>query len=255
MPSTADVSSAHVSARARFTAHRQSFSTNAPLRQLYEEWYARVGDALPLPALGPVIELGSGPGLAAEFLPSMVLTDVVRAPWHHLSVAAEALPFVDGTVGAIVLFDVLHHLPSPAKFFAEATRALAIGGRIIICDPYISPLSYPVFKWLHEESFDFGKDPFDPKWAAGKDPFSGNQAVATQLFFRKWRQFQERFTGLSLVSRERFAGPAYPLAGGFGRKPFVPGAVWRALKRAEDWLPQTAYALAGFRTLVVLERR
>ncbi|MDX2021294.1 MAG: class I SAM-dependent methyltransferase [Deltaproteobacteria bacterium] len=242
-------------ARARFTEHRLAFERNEPLRSLYEEWYGRVGSHLPSHALGPVVELGSGPGLASGFLPQMLLTDVVRAPWHHLLVAAEDLPFASGTVGALVLFDVLHHLPSPERFFREAMRALAPGGRIVVCDPYISPVSYPVFGWLHEEGFDFSVDPFSPTWPAGKDPFAGNQAVATQLFFRKWGAFEEKFPALRLVTRERFAGLSYPLAGGFGRKPFVPTRAWNLLKRAESWLPSAAFAWTGFRTLVVLERR
>jgi len=251
---TQSSASAHDRARIRFEEHRRAFLQNEPLRKLYAEWYGRIGQSLPPAGLGPVLELGSGPGLAADFLPDVMLTDVVRAPWHQLSVAAENLPFKDGAVGAVVLFDVLHHLPSPERFFREAMRALSPGGRVLICDPYISPLSYPVFGWLHEEGFDFSVDPFEPQWPEGKDPFSGNQAVATQLFFRKLAEFQRRFPGLQLLSRERFAGPSYPLAGGFGRKPFVPQTVWNTFKRVEGWLPPAAFAWAGFRTLVVLER-
>lgn len=248
------LAAAHERALARFLEHRQAFERNKPLRALYEEWYGRVGEHLPSPALGPVVELGSGPGLAKQFLPQVLLTDVVRAPWHHLLVAAETLPFADGTVGALVLFDVLHHLPSPDLFFREARRALAPGGRIVVCDPYISPVSYPVFGWLHEEGFDFLVDPFSPTWPPGKDPFAGNQAVATQLFFRQWHTFKKNYPDLHLITRERFAGVTYPLAGGFGRKPFVPEFAWRLLKQAEGLLPPLAFAWAGFRTLVVLQR-
>ena len=51
----------------------------------------------------------------------------MRAPWHDREVSAEALPFADGSVGALVLFDVLHHLPSPRRFFDEAARVLRAG--------------------------------------------------------------------------------------------------------------------------------
>ena len=54
----------------------------------------------------------------------MQLTDVVGAPWHDRECSADALPFADGGLGALVLFDVLHHLTAPRAFFAEATRAL-----------------------------------------------------------------------------------------------------------------------------------
>jgi SAM-dependent methyltransferase len=248
------IAAAHDRARLRFAEHRKAFLQNEPLRRLYGDWYSRIGQALPAASLGPVIELGSGPGLAAEFIPNMLLTDVVFAPWHHLSIAAESLPFKDGSVGAVVLFDVLHHLPSPQSFLNEAVRALSPGGRVLICDPYISPLSYPVYRWLHEEGFDFSVDPFEPKWPEGKDPFSGNQAVATELFFRKRVEFQQRFPALQLISRQRFAGPSYPLAGGFARKPILPQPIWDIFRHVEGWLPPSVFAWAGFRTLVVLER-
>ena len=254
MSSVAANSAAHDRARTRFLEHRQSFAANQPLRQLYGEWYGKITQNLPPPALGPVLELGSGPGLAADFMPSVLLTDVVRAPWHQMTVAAENLPFANGTLGAIVLFDVLHHLPSPLRFLREAVRALPTGGRLLICDPYISPFSFPVFKWLHEEGFDFTVDPFEPTWLPGKDPFAGNQAVATQLFFRRRAEFERRVPELAIVVRERLAGVSYPLAGGFARKPFVSETIWKALKRTETFLPAWAYAWFGFRTLVVLQR-
>ena len=66
-------------------------------------------------------------------------------------VSADALPFADAALGALVLFDVLHHLPDPRRFFQEASRALRPAGRIVLCEPYVSLLSYPVYKFLHDE--------------------------------------------------------------------------------------------------------
>lgn len=241
-------------ARARFAEHRLAFANNEPLRELYGGWYARLDRHRPAPDLGPTVELGSGPGLAESFMSGVVLTDVVPAPWHQLAVAAESLPFRSGGLGALVLFDVLHHLPSPANFFAEAERALARGGRVLICDPYISLLSYPVYAWLHEEGVDFRKDVFHPPWEANKDPFAGNQAVATQMFHRQLEVFQHKFPKLKVVVRERLASLSYPAAGGFGRPPLLPVGMWRWLSKLESMLPAAAYRYIGFRTLVVLER-
>ena len=112
----------------RFAEHRRTWDNNPALRACYAHWYHQVREALPSPDLGEWIELGSGPGFAAEFIPDLVLTDIVQAPWHVRQVAAESLPFADGEVGALVLFDVLHHVGEPAEFFAEATRVLRPGG-------------------------------------------------------------------------------------------------------------------------------
>src|SRR5689334_13024071 len=94
----------------RFEEHRRAWEANPALRELYGRWYERVRRALPPPALGPWVELGSGPGFAKQFIPELLLSDVVKAPWHDHEVAAEKLPWPDGGLGAIVLFDVLHHL-------------------------------------------------------------------------------------------------------------------------------------------------
>jgi SAM-dependent methyltransferase len=236
---------------ARFEAHRRAWRENQPLRELYQRWYGRVRAALP--AQGPWIELGSGPGFAREFVPGMVLTDVVAAPWHDRQVDAQALPFDDGSVGALVLFDVLHHLPAPARFFGEATRVLRPGGRVVTCEPYISPLSYPVYRFLHEEGLVMGADP----WAEsldGSDPFQSVQSRPTRIFADGARDLVRRFPVFRLITLERLAGPSYPAAGGFSRPPLLPLPLWRALVAIEDRLPAAAFRLIGFRLLAVLER-
>lgn len=45
-----------------------------------------------------------------------------------------ALPLADGSLDAAVLMLVLHHLPSPGTALAEARRALAPGGRLLVVD-------------------------------------------------------------------------------------------------------------------------
>jgi hypothetical protein len=78
---------------ARFEEHRRAWDENAALRVLYGDWYGQVAAELPPAALGPRVELGSGPGFARAFIPDLQLSDIVRAPWHDHEVSAEALPF------------------------------------------------------------------------------------------------------------------------------------------------------------------
>jgi SAM-dependent methyltransferase len=239
---------------ARFEDHRRSWRENAALQALYRGWYGRVRDLLPPPALGPWIELGSGPGFAKEIIPELALTDVVQAPWHDREVAAEALPWPDGSLGAIVLFDVLHHLPEPTTFFAEAVRALRPGGRIVMCEPYVSPVSRVIYGLFHEERLDFSADPLGDARARGADPFDGNQAVPTTLFFKRRADLERRFPALRVRSVERLAGLAYAASGGFSRPPLLPLPLWRRLLALEDLLPAQAFRLFGFRLLAVIER-
>lgn len=251
---------------ARFERHRQAWDENPALRALYAEWYGQISAALPPVELGPRIELGSGPGFARRFIPDIQLTDIARAPWHDREVSAEALPFDDGSIGALVLFDVLHHLPVPGRFFAEAVRVLRVGGRVVLCEPYMSPFSYPVYKLFHEEPVDLRVDPMAVVGGAGesglqgtdgdgaRDPFDSNQAVPTLLFGRGRRVFEEMFPLLAVKQIERLGGLSYPASGGFSRRPFLPLPIWNALRAIETRLPKALLRIATFRILVVLER-
>jgi SAM-dependent methyltransferase len=239
---------------ARFEQHRRAWQGNAALRTLYGRWYARVRQALPDRNLGPWIELGSGPGLAKEAIAELELSDVVRAPWHDHQAAAEALPWPDSSVGALVLFDVLHHLRAPADFFSEAVRVLCPGGRIVLCEPYVSALSLPVYKLFHDERTDLRVDALAGSAVTAEDPFEGNQAIPTLLFGPQRPVLEARFPALHVKCVEYLAGPAYPASGGFSRRPLLPPRLWRALLAIEDHLPAFAFRLVGFRLLAVLER-
>jgi len=241
---------------ARFEALRRAWESNQPLRVLYRRWYLLMRDALPAQDLGPWIEIGSGPGFAREFIPELELTDIVKAPWHDRWVSADSLPFADRSVGALMLFDVLHHLAAPAIFFQEAARVLQSGGRIVLCEPYISPVSSVVYRFFHPEPVDMNARPLAEHGALDKDPFASNQAISTLLCRRDGqRELAGSFPMLKMVRFERLAGLSYPATGGFSRPPLLPGGLWRALLALEDRLPAAVYRLIGFRLLAVIERR
>jgi SAM-dependent methyltransferase len=243
------------SALGRFEQHRQVWASNEAVRTLYRRWYGRIREKLPDRQLGPWLELGSGPGFAREVIPELQLSDVVKAPWHDHQIAAEALPFAAGSLGALVLFDVLHHLRQPAGFLAEAVRVLRPGGRVILLEPYVGPLSFPVYRLFHQERCDFRSDPLAGDAITSDDPFDGNQAVPTQLLYRRRAELARRFPELELRELEPLAGPAYPASGGLSRRPLLPMPHWRALLTLEDHLPAAAFRIFGFRLLAVLQRR
>lgn len=241
---------------ARFERHRRAWDGNESLRALYAEWYGRIAAALPPADLGPRIELGSGPGFSAGFIPDLVLTDLVAAPWHRLRMSADFLPFASGSLGALVVFDVLHHLASPAALFNEALRTLRRGGRLVACEPYLSLLSYPIYRFVHDErdGLDVRVDWTGTPGVTEKDPFASNQAIPTILFKRRRTELAALFPGLRLLSSETMAGPSYPATGGFSRRPLLPASLWRALHRLEGRLPPSVFKWIGFRLLAVMER-
>jgi hypothetical protein len=57
---------------------------------LYEKWCGHIKKAL---RPGKTLELGGGSGVLKEFLPPVITTDIVFAPWLDAVIDAHALPF------------------------------------------------------------------------------------------------------------------------------------------------------------------
>ena len=183
----------------------------------------------------------------------MVLTDVERTRWAAEQVDALQLPHADGSLANIVMVDVFHHLASPARFLDEATRTLAGGGRVVMIEPYCSPVSTFFYRRFHHERTDLDADVFAADERSASAPMESNQALPTLAFYRQRRETLRRWPSLALVEEKRFAFLLYPLSGGFSRRPVVPHRLFAPLRAVESGLAPLARLLA-FRCLVVLER-
>lgn len=232
--------------------HRAVWARKPILRQLYADWYRAM---VPWLVSGPTVELGGGTGNLKEYLPRVCCTDVMALPWLNLVTDAQHLPFRSGSLGNLVLFDCLHHIENVAQFFDEAQHALRVGGRIIIMDPYLSWLSWPIYRWLHPEPVDVREDLLARKAPrSGRRPFDANQAVATILFERDRSGFHSRYPGLSIQHLRRMACAVYPLSGGFDHPSLLPQRLVTPMLRLEHHLERFGRFLA-FRLFVVIERR
>jgi SAM-dependent methyltransferase len=58
-----------------------------------------------------------------------------RPDWLRVVALADRLPFADASLDGVVALNLLEHLSSPDAFFAEAARALAPGGRVVVVTP------------------------------------------------------------------------------------------------------------------------
>jgi SAM-dependent methyltransferase len=239
--------------------HRRLWAEKPVLREIYAEWFEAI--LAQLPDRGRVAEIGAGPGFLAEHVsrtrPALRWTssDLLCAPWNDLGADAERLPLRTATLDGVAGLDFLHHLARPAAFFVEAGRVLVRGGVLAAVEPWVTPVSYPVYRFLHQEGCRLGLDPWNPfPPAAGrrKQAFDGDAAVVYRLVRntpeQRWRAF-----GFEPPRTAVLNGFAYLLSLGFRRASLLPRRAIPALLGLDRGLRWAAPWL-GFRVLVVWRR-
>jgi SAM-dependent methyltransferase len=245
---------------ARLAEHRRIWESKPVLSHVYAVWFdALLGSLPPRPR---VVEVGAGPGFLSGHARRRdpgrrwVATDLLETPWNEVVADGLRLPFRQRAFDAVVGLDLVHHLARPADFFAEAARVLRPGGRIAVIEPWISPLSYPVYRWLHHEGCSLGIDPWNPfgrEEPDGKDPFQGDAAVLWRLVRatppQKWREL-----GFEPPVVTRLNGFAYLLSLGFRKGSLLPRPLATLLMKADQALAPLA-RYVGMRALAVWERR
>jgi SAM-dependent methyltransferase len=243
----------------RLAEHRQIWRRKPLLGDVYAPWFEAL--LREVPPGGRALEVGAGPGFLAPYARAraggagrLVSVDLLPAPWNAASADAQSLPFVAGAFDAVLALDVLHHLSEPARFFEESVRVLKPSGRIAVVEPWVTPFSYPIYKWLHEETCRSGLDHWRP-FAAGPDkqPFEGDGGIFTQLIRRtsdsQWRQLGLEPPRLCLLNCM-----TYVLSLGFRGASLLPRALAPAVMTLDRWLAPAAPLLA-LRAVVVWQRR
>jgi SAM-dependent methyltransferase len=233
-------------------AHREVWERKPALRAVYRDIYRRILDAT---VPGPTLEIGGGPGNFKEVAPATITSDIMFAPWLDLVCDAQRLPFASNSFSNLVMVDVIHHVQNPLRFLNEAARALQDGGRLICCEPAITPLSGVFYRLLHHEPVDMSVDPLrDEPISLDKDPYDSNQAIPTLLVGRFREALARAVPALRLTSVDWFSFLAYPLSGGFKRWSLLPSGAADPLLAAERRLRGPLGRLAGFRLMAVYEK-
>jgi SAM-dependent methyltransferase len=232
--------------------HRETWDQKPVLRAIYTDFYDRIVAAFK-PGLS--LEIGGGTGNLKDFTKLVVSTDIIPMPWLDAVADAQALPFKTASFTNVVAVDVLHHIERPKRFLKEAQRVLQPGGRIILLEPAITPVSWIFYHFLHPEPVIMSADPLEEGPVnPNREPFDANQAFSTLLFGRYRRNMNELFPDLKVLRVEWLSFFAYPLSGGFRPWCLIPSAFVVPLLTIERRFAGALGRLMAFRHLVVIEK-
>ena len=238
--------------------HCRVWHRKAVLRRIYrDEFFDRVLASC-RPG-GVSVEVGAGPAFLKERAPTVVSTDVVWCPWLDAVADAQHLPFRSGHVTNVLGVDVLHHVATPLAFLKEAERILINGGRLVLVEPWITPFSYLVYRYLHQEDCDLTADPLagmSIRSAESKRPLDGNQAIPYLLFGPAvLARTLGSLPGFRPLAIEPFCLFAYLLSLGFKRASLLPEWMYPVVSRLEHATIEWWRSAAALRALIVLEKQ
>jgi SAM-dependent methyltransferase len=237
--------------------HRRVWEQKPILRRVYnEEFFARLLSFRKPDGLS--IEVGAGPGFFKRLVPEVFSTDLIWCPWLDAVADAQQLPLRTASVTNIFGLDMLHHLAAPMSLLREANRILVPGGRFILVEPWITPFSYFIFRFLHQERCNLSETPWAESQAGAaneKLAFDGNQAIPYLLFGPKHRSdVLASLPGLKLLALEPFCLFAYLLSGGFNHRSLLPEFLYQAVSTFERATSPLWRRIAALRVLLVLEK-
>jgi SAM-dependent methyltransferase len=200
------------------------------LRLLYTDWYRELAQSLPSGA-GAVLELGTGAGFLREMVPGLITSDVLHIPDLDVVLDAHHMPFGSGSLRAVVMIDVLHHLPRPHVFFSEAARCVRPGGVVVMIEPWVTPWSRLIYSKLHHEPFH----PEAEEWGfPPSGPLSGANGALPWIIFRRDRErFDREHPEWQVKTVEPDMPISYLLSGGVSMRSFAPGWMFRIVRTLE----------------------
>lgn len=224
---------------------------NRFLWRIYDEWYRLIAACIP-DGPGHVLELGSGAGFLARYVPGLIASEVFLCSDIQLVLDARRLPFSSGSLKVIAMVDVLHHIPDTRAFLQEAQRCLRPGGSVLMIEPWVSTWSRAIYTRVHHEPFDPGvKDWTFP--ATG--PLSGaNGALPWIVFQRDRGKFESEFRELRIEDLRPFMPFRYLVSGGVSMRQLMPAATFDLWRTVESWLEKWPRHWPMF-ALIQLRRR
>jgi len=205
-----------------FQAQRRMIARKPLIKRCYDLWYYTLlkdAESVPSERKGAIIELGSGLSYVKQIRPDVVTSDI-EPGLADLALDARSLPFADGSVRAILLTHVFHHIPDVGRFLQEACRVLVPGGVISMVEVTHTPFARFFFSTFHPEPYDDRTRRWD--FREGHTILDSNQALSWIVFQRDIVQFRTSFPLLAVEEWSYLPWLSYLLSGGVNLRSLVP---------------------------------
>lgn len=228
--------------------HAQIIQKKYFLRRLYLDFYVRLQKAITDADPHKTVELGSGGGFIKQILPEVITSDVMNLSTVDRVFSAMDMPFADKELDAIVMIDVLHHIPDVRSFFPEAVRCLKIGGRIAMIEPANTPWSRFIFQHFHHEAFNPNAN-----WEfESEGPLStANGALPWIVFHRDRDIFEQEFPQLKILKCQCHTPLRYLISGGLTLKQLAPSWSYSTVTGLEFILSPLNRGIGMFETIIL----
>ncbi len=222
------------------------------LKYFYRKCYHSIAALLPNKIDGPVLEIGSGGGFLKECIPGLLTSEILRIPSADVICDGQKLPFKSASLRAIVMLDVLHHIPCVKSFLDTAARCVKPGGTVILIEPWNTRWSQIVYRYLHHE-------PFDQNTAKWNLPSSGplsqaNSALPWIIFERDREIFKQQFPVWQIEKTDLHSPLSYLLSGGISYRVSLPAILFNPCIALENLLKPWMGFCAMFATIVLIRK-
>jgi SAM-dependent methyltransferase len=222
----------------------------------YGDLYGRI--ARNFLASDKILEIGAGAGISSIFLPQYLVERTDYLSWDEEvyvrgGIDAENLPYMDEQYDIVFGVDVLHHLNSPVLALKEIARVLKKDGRAIFIEPYVSPVSYLVYKLFHDEKTTYRFNLMQEFHATA--PQDGDQGVAKALFCNNQgkKVLATNIPRIHIYKREYLHPMSFFATGGL-TKPIRTGSkLIKVLLKLECYIPEFILKYVSSRIYVELK--
>jgi SAM-dependent methyltransferase len=205
-----------------------------------------------------ILEIGSGPGLSKKFLEhkNLIQTDLLNWPSRNVigGIDATKLPFARSSFDSAFCVDAIHHINYPARAIIELIRVVKPGGKIIVIEPYVSYLSYWVYKLFHDEQTTWKYKISKNGRTVSTEASSGEQSVLQSLL-----SSDKLISDILLKSDKKlsfivnyFSPISFFASGGLSRPLPTPRRLISFLIKLEEKLPQVILKLLASRQILII---